>query len=174
MDVNYVTPEVKALIGTEAEMTAWDEVERGAIRRFVQAIMDPDPVYWDDDAAAGTRFGGVIAPPLFPLYNFRFPPSAPDALEPALTDPLYHGGSFLPRFGLPDVPGPERRLNGGNEIEFLAAARPGDRLHATSRIEDIFQKTGRSGPMVFVRMKIEIRNQKGELLLINRQTSIRR
>ncbi|MDA8051825.1 MAG: MaoC family dehydratase N-terminal domain-containing protein [Rhodospirillales bacterium] len=173
-EVNYVTPEVKALIGIEAEMAAWDAVERGTIRRFVQAVMDPDPVYWDDGEAAGTRFGGVIAPPLFPLYNFRFPPTAPDALMPALTDALYHGGSFLPRFGLPDVPGPERRLNGGNEIEFFAAAKPGDRLRARSRIEDIFQKAGRSGPMVFVRMMIEIRNQEGEILLINRQTSIRR
>jgi acyl dehydratase len=174
MDVNYVTPEVKALIGTEAEMPAWDAVERGAIRRFVQAVMDPDPIYWDDQEAADAPYGGVIAPPLFPLYNFRFPPTIPDQLEGALSDPLFHGGSFLPRFGLPDVPGPERRLNGGNEIEFLAAARPGDRLRATSLIEDIFQKAGRSGQMVFVRMKITICNQDGQVLLINRQTSIRR
>jgi len=174
MDVNYITPEVKALIGTEAESAAWDAVERGAIRRFVQAVMDLDPIYWDDDEAAASPYGGVIAPPLFPLYNFRFPPTQPDPLEGAFTDPVFHGGSFLPRFGLPDVPGPERRLNGGNEIEFLSAARPDDRLRATSRIDDIFQKTGRSGPMVFVRMKITIRNQDGEILLINQQTSIRR
>ena len=174
MDVTYITPEVKALIGTEAEMDAWDSVERGAIRRFVQAVMDPDPIYWDDAEGAASPFGSVIAPPLFPLYNFRFPPNQPDQLAPAFTDPLFHGGSFLPRFGLPDVPGPERRLNGGNEIEFLFAAKPGDKLHATSRIDDIFEKLGRSGPMVFVRMKITIRNQDGEILLINYQTSIRR
>jgi acyl dehydratase len=174
MSDTYLTPEIKALIGTSVHMSAWDAVERGAIRRFIQAIMDLDPVYWDDEEATTTPFGGVVAPPLFPLYNFRFPPTIPDQLEGALTDPMFHGGSFLPRFGLPDVPGPERRLNGGNEIEFLAAARPGDRLDATSEIEDIFEKEGRSGRMVFVRMKITIRNQNGQVLLINRQTSIRR
>jgi acyl dehydratase len=174
VEVNYVTPEVRALIGAEAEMTAWDAVERGAVRRFVQAIMDPDPVYWDDRAAGETRYGGVVAPPFYPLYNFRYPPTLPDPLQEACTDPHFHGGSFLPRFGLPDVPGPERRLNGGNEIEFFALARPGDRLTAKSSIEDIFQKTGRSGPMVFVKMRIAISNQDGQVLLINRQTSIRR
>ncbi len=174
MPNTWVTPEVLALIGSEADMDAWDAVERGAIRRFIQAVMDTDPIYWDDEEAGHTRYGGMVAPPLFPLYNFRFPPSMPDQLDEAFTDPNHHGGSFLPRFGLPDVHGPERRLNGGNEIEFLACARPGDRLHAKSRIEDIFEKQGRAGPMLFVRMQIAITNQEGQVLLINRQTSIRR
>jgi len=116
----------------------------------------------------------VVAPPFYPMYGFRFQPDRPDALAPAATDPDFHGGTFLPRFGLPDVPGPERRLNGGNEIEFYALARPGDRLTAKSRIEDVFQKQGRQGPMVFVNMHIAIYNQDGQLLLLNRQTSIRR
>lgn len=174
METNYVTDEVRKLIGREAEVTAWDPVERGAVRRFVQAIMDPDPVYWSDELAEDTRYGGVVAPPFYPMYGFRFPPDQPDALAPAADDPDFHGGTFLPRFGLPDVPGPERRLNGGNEIEFFALAKPGDRLTAKSRIEDVFQKQGRQGPMVFVRMHIAIYNQDGQLLLLNRQTSIRR
>ncbi len=172
---DYITPEIKALIGTEAEMEAWDEVERGAIRRFVQAVMDPDPVYWDDAYAATTRYGGVVAPPMYPMYAFRFPPNAPDPLDAAVHDPHYHGGSFMPRFGLPEPPVPLHRvLNGGNDVECLALARPGDRLRAKSMIEDIYQKNGRSGPMVFIRMKIVISNQNGQVLLINRQTSIRR
>jgi len=175
MEPNYITPEVKALIGASAEMHAWDEVERGALRRFVQAVMDVDPIYWDDEYAAATKYGGVVAPPLYPLYGFRYPPNMPDALEGALTDPHYHGSSFLPRFGLPDVPVPLYRiLNGGNDIEFFALARPGDRLTAVSTIEDIYQKSGRSGVMVFVCMKFVITNQRGEVLLINRQRSIRR
>jgi len=174
MPDTWITQEVLALIGTEADADAWDAVERGEIRRFIQSVMDADPIYWDDAEAATTRYGGVVAPPLFPLYNFRFPPNLPDQLDEALTDPQNHGGSFLPRFGLPDVHGPERRLNGGSDIEFLACARPGDRLHAKSRIEDIFEKHGRSGLMLFVRIRITIANQDGQVLLINRQTSIRR
>lgn len=174
MDQTYVTDEIRKLIGVEAEVTAWDPVERGAVRRFVQAIMDPDPVYWSDEMADRTRYRGIVAPPFYPMYGFRFPPDQPDALAPTDTDPHFHGGTFLPRFGLPDVPGPERRLNGGNEIEFYGLAKLGDRLTAKSRIEDVFQKQGRQGPMVFVRIHIAIYNQDGQLLLLNRQTSIRR
>ncbi|HYM90218.1 MAG TPA: MaoC family dehydratase N-terminal domain-containing protein [bacterium] len=172
---DYITPDIKALIGREAQMEAWDEVERGAIRRFVQAVMDPDPVYWDDGYAAKTRYRGVVAPPMYPMYAFRFPPNAADPLDAACNNPHFHGGSFMPRFGLPEPPVPlQRVLNGGNDVEFLALARPGDRLRAKSTIEDIYQKNGRNGPMVFIRMKIVITNQDGHVLLINRQTSIRR
>ncbi len=172
---DYITPEIRALIGARAEMEAWDEVERGAIRRFVQAVMDPDPVYWDEEYARTTRYGGVVAPPMYPMYGFRFPPNTPDPLDEARHNPHCHGGSFMPRFGLPEPPVPlQRVLNGGNDVEFLALDRPGDRLRAHSMIEDIYQKNGRSGPMVFIRMKIVISNQHGQVLLVNRQTSIRR
>ncbi len=175
MEKNYITPEIKALIGTEAEVDAWDEVERGAVRRFVQSIMDPDPIYWDDAMAKKTRFGGVVTPYLYPLYAFRNPPNLPDPLDDAIGNPHFHGGSFIPRFGLPEIPVPlQRVLNGGNEIEFFSFARPGDRLTAKSRLEDVVQKQGKQGPMLFVKMKISILNQHGEMLLINRQTSIRR
>lgn len=172
---NYVTDDVKALVGAGSDIESWDAVERGAIRRFVQAIMDPDPIYWDDRYAAETRYAGVVSPPMYPMYAFRFPANAPDPLDAAHETAHYHGGSFLPLFGLPEPNLPLKRvLNGGNEIEFFALARPGDRLRASSMIEDIYQKNGRQGPMVFIRMKFTITNQDGVVLLVNRQTSIRR
>jgi len=80
---DYITPDIKALIGREAQIEAWDEVERVAIRRLVQAVMNPDPVYWDDGYAAKTRYRGVVAPPMYPMYAFRFPPNAADPLDAA-------------------------------------------------------------------------------------------
>ena len=41
-------------------------VERGAVRRFAEAIADPSPLYLDDEAAARSRYGRIIAPPTFP------------------------------------------------------------------------------------------------------------
>ncbi len=172
---NYVTPELQALIGKEFSMDAWDAVERSAIRRFVQAVMDPDPVYWDDAAGVERGYGGTVAPPMFPFYGFRCPPNYPDPLNEAIKDAHFHGSSFLPRFGLPEPPIPLKRLlNGGNDLEFIADARAGDRLRAKSKIEDIYQREGRSGPLVFVKMNITISNQDGQVLMINRQTEIRR
>ena len=60
----YVTDEVRKQIGMQSEARLV-EVERGAIRRFAEAIGDPNPLYNDEAAARKTRFGGMIAPPTF-------------------------------------------------------------------------------------------------------------
>ena len=61
-----LTPEVKAVIGATAEKIEasfpWG-IEREGLRIFTQAIMDPDPRYWDDEFAKTTKFGGIITPP---------------------------------------------------------------------------------------------------------------
>jgi acyl dehydratase len=172
---DYITAEVKAVIGAEGEVIAWDSVEAGAIRRFIQAIMDPDPIYWDTNVAS-ERFGGVVAPPLYPMYAFRTPPNAPDPLDEAIRNPRYHGASsFMAALGLPELPIPLAGiLNGGSDVEFFALAGVADRLTLRSMIEDIYQKSGRSGPLIFVRIRLEVRNQKGTVLLVNRQTIIYR
>ncbi len=41
-------------------------VEREAVRLFAEAIADPSPLYVDDEAAARSRYGRIIAPPTFP------------------------------------------------------------------------------------------------------------
>ncbi len=41
-------------------------VERGAVRRFAEAIADPSPLYVDEGAAARSRYGRIVAPPTFP------------------------------------------------------------------------------------------------------------
>lgn len=40
-----------------------EEATRGAIRRFVDGIGDPNPLWRDEDYAKKTRFGSIIAPP---------------------------------------------------------------------------------------------------------------
>ena len=41
-------------------------VEREAVRKFAEAIDDPNPLYVDEEAAKASRYGGLIAPPTFP------------------------------------------------------------------------------------------------------------
>src|SRR5215510_7850660 len=86
MDGSYITLEIKALIGMEGEpQTACEPVERSEVRRFAQAVMDDDPIFWDDTYARNTRYGAVVAPPLFPLFAHRRSPQAPDPLDTAAT-----------------------------------------------------------------------------------------
>jgi 3-methylfumaryl-CoA hydratase len=59
-------------------------------------------------------------------------------------------GGFLPPVALP------RRMWAGGRLQFLAPLHIGDAVRRTSRIADISSKQGRSGPLVFVRVRHEI------------------
>lgn len=174
---NYITDEVKALIGFESEWeVACDVVERGQIRRHAQGIMDKDPSYYDDKYAAGTKFGGVVAPPLFPMHAVtRVGPNLPDPFEGAANDPDFDG---VPRSLMKTwVPLPiplKRILNGGNQVELYQNAKPGERVKARSKYTDIYQKDGKSGPMVFWFIEITYTNESEELLMKATMTRIMR
>ena len=57
---------LRAKIGEEWEPRVY-EVEKGMIRRFVQAIDDPNPLWQDEEYANKSKYGGIIAPPTFVL-----------------------------------------------------------------------------------------------------------
>jgi acyl dehydratase len=172
----YITDEVRALIGRESEpVTAWEAVEPGAVRRFTQAIMDNDPVYWDADAAADSRYGAPSAPPLYPSFAFRRLPGTPDPLDQARDNRDFDGIGSAGGGRLPVIPGlPVRTLNGGVEAEFFALARHGDRITAQSRYADIYEREGRTGKMVFIVTETTYTNQDGQVLAKIRNTGIRR
>lgn len=41
------------------------EVEKGAIRRFAEALGETNPIYFDDSAARAAGYRAVVAPPVF-------------------------------------------------------------------------------------------------------------
>lgn len=65
----------RSLIGAWAEPFVV-EVEKGAIRRFADAIGDPNPIYRDEEHARRHGYAGILAPPTFPI-SFR-PPTEPE------------------------------------------------------------------------------------------------
>lgn len=60
-------------------------------------------------------------------------------------------GGFLPPVPLP------RRMWAGSQFEFHRPLRIGDGVTRTSTIHDVTEKTGRTGPLVFVKVRHEIR-----------------
>ena len=171
--MSLLAPAVKACVGMESpEVYACDPVEKGAVRRFAQAIMDDDPRY----GAAGTDEGGEsLAPPLFPAFMFRRPLGTPDPLSARAADPNFDGLSLAIITGLPDVPlGSLGLLNGGAEIEFYRHARHGERVKQRSRYADIYERESKKGPMVFVVTETDYSSSEGQLLLRIRQVNIRR
>ncbi|MDR3400079.1 MAG: MaoC family dehydratase N-terminal domain-containing protein [Pandoraea sp.] len=65
----------RSLIGTSAAPFVV-EVERGAIRKFADAIGDASPLYRDEAFARRHGFAGIVAPPTFPTC-FRAPQDPP-------------------------------------------------------------------------------------------------
>jgi len=171
-----LTEALKSYIGVQTEIrTASEPVERGAVRRHAQAIQDEDPIFWEA-CPNNARFGGPVAPPLYPTHMFRRAFGEPDPLQERARDPDYDGLDSGVSGGLPELE-PIKHLallNGGSEIEFFRYARHGERVNMRSRYTDIVERESSKGPMIIVTIETEYRNGDGELLLTTRRTLIRR
>ena len=180
-----LTPAVKAVIGATAEKIEaslpWG-IEREGLRIFTQAIMDPDPRYWDDEFAKTTKFGQVITPPIYCTYlGRRARPGSEDPITRAFAENPNSdgiGGVRTPetRGGLPDVPTHLKRvLNAGNEIELRQYPKIGDRIFSQAKYADIKERVGKDGSqMLIVSTETVYTNQNGEVLCILRASGIRR
>ncbi len=162
--VSLITDEVRSWIGRETE--PWTvEVTPRDIKRFAVATDDLNPLYYDKEYAQKSRYGGLIAPPLFYMVPLT-DPMPESALRP---DGLPYEG----KFPIPPTPLP-RLVDGGTEIEFFVPIRVGDTLTGRSKIVDIYQKEGRTGPLIFVVRETTYTNQKGEVVLTEKSTTILR
>ena len=184
---NPLTDDVKAMIGVSAEKIEasppWG-IEREGLRIFTNAIMDPDPRYWDDDFAKTTKFGGVIAPPIYCSYIGRKTlAGTDDPITRAFTENPNSDGIGGVREGrsdqkgqLPPVPTPLKRiLNAGNEIEVRCYPKLGDHIYSQARYSDIKGRITKDGtPMLVVTTENTFTNQNGDVLCVLRQSSIRR
>ena len=179
-----LTAEVKAIIGTTAERieasSSWG-IEREGLRRFTQAIMDPDPLYWDDEYAKTTRYGQVITPPIYCSYLARrAQPGEEDSVTLAFKENPNSdgiGGIVGTKKGsLPPIPTPLKRiLNAGNEIELRQYPKLGDRIFSQARYHSIKESVGKDGTrMLVVTTENIYTNQNDEVLCILRASGIRR
>jgi hypothetical protein len=68
--MSLITEEMQALIGVPGpKLTAPSPLGPDELRRFVQGVMEGNPVHWDPQAAAASRYGEVVATPLFPMHS---------------------------------------------------------------------------------------------------------
>ena len=88
--------------------------------------------------------------PLFPLWHWLYflPQHRQSEIGP---DGHAKRGGFLPPVPLP------RRMWAGSQFEFRAPVRVGDAVERSSTIADVTTKEGRSGKLVFVKVRHELR-----------------
>lgn len=160
---------VTKFIGTSSGTTVF-VVEKGAIKKFADAVDDPNPLYWDEEYARNSRYGSHIAPPGF----FGWPVHLAKG-QTFLRSETQQGtesekkGELTVELAKAGYP---RNLDGGIEYEFFAPVRAGDILSASSRIKDIIEKEGATGTLIFVTTETTYTNQNGVLVTQARSTAI--
>lgn len=125
------------------------------IARFARATGETNPIHYDPATARASGFADVVAPTMFP-YVIRMHASTlvpPDQLEP--------DGS--PSAEVPPLP-TRRAMAGETSIELGAYVVAGDVITVSKRLADMYEKEGRSGPLVFVQMEYEFTNQDGDMV----------
>jgi acyl dehydratase len=140
----------RSLIGRESEPVA-QEVERSAIRRFAEALGDPNPIYQDEAAARAAGYTALVAPPTF-------------AVALAANDRFRHSLDL----------GTRSILHSEQQIEYARPLVAGDRLTVVSRVADVQERPGASGPMDVLVLEDEARDDKGEWVFRSRATLILR
>lgn len=168
--------EIRGYIGMQTEVQlACDPVERGAVRRYAQAIMDIDPIYMDEQALRGTRYAKPVAPPLFPNAMLRLPYGGRDLVQERAADPDFDGAVGSSTLGLPPLPLVNSPLlNGGSEVELFRFAEHGEQIWLQSRYLDIYEKETSKGVMLFVVIETDFLDRDRKLVMRFRKTQIRR
>ena len=128
-------------------------VERGKIKEFARAIGDLNPFYLDDRVGAASAWGDVIAPPTFAV-TFR--------------DERADAGALLRDLGV-DI---SRVLHGEQEFEIARQLTPGETYLCRTKVVDIYEKTGKSGPMAFVVRETAITDRANEVVATLRHVTV--
>lgn len=148
-------------------------VEGSHIMMFARAIGDKNPIYHDEDAAAKTEPGGIIAPPTFAQASAQFDPDY--FLRPKIDEPWF--GSAKEATGVKKSEGGGGGGGGGlhaeQHFEYHRHLRPGDVLTAVTKQGKTWEKEGRrSGKLKFSESVTEYRDQNGELVITARGVGV--
>ena len=151
---SLITPEMQQDIGV-----AWEpyvqEIDAHRIRKFVEAVGDPNPLWQDETMAKEASYGGIIAPPTFHVA----------------LDPFWRDGEPVPRWGL--AAEEKTSVHGGDEVEYFRPIRPGDTITAIARIVELVERQGRQGRLLFIVREVTYENQSHEIVAKSRSSSIK-
>jgi len=146
--------EISRLIGKSTGVAIY-EVEKGAIRRFADAVGDVNPLYQDNEFARESGYGTIIAPPGF--FGWPVKTNTGSALlvdfPPELVQALENAGYPL-----------SSALDAGIEYEYFLPVKAGDVLSVVSVVRNLRE---RGGKMVFFTMETVYTNQAGDKVAIS-------
>lgn len=136
----------KNAIGRSSPPTL-NDVEKGAIRRFAEALGDYNPIYYDEDYARASGYPTVVAPPTFPA-SFHSSADLREMLGVGIKSLVQTEQSF----------------------EYERPILAGDRIYVTTKVVDVLEKPGPSGRVDVAVIDDEGRDDEGNLVFRARRT----
>ena len=124
-----------------------NEVERGAIRRFAEAIGETNPIYFEEAAARAAGYRSVVAPPTFPT-TLR---AASDLREGLLLSQGKH------------------LLQAEQSFEYARPIVAGDKLTVRSKVVEVSQRNTPSGLTDVVVIEDEGKDETSAVVYRSRQ-----
>lgn len=138
----------QSMIGLRSKpYTAVAEKEKA--RQFAEAIGDLNPLYKDEGYASQTVYGETTIPPTFLIA-------------------LGNNAELPIRL---DV---RRMLHGEQAFIYHRPVRYGEKLECTMSVADIYEKDGKSGPMQFLVLDTEMKDENGQLVAVSKNTIVYR
>ena len=141
----------KALIGKETPTVVAEVLAEETIP-FAKALGDLNPLYVDEEAAKKSRYGGLLAPPTFPVTL------AAGNMDPDLFFEL--GLNFA------------SIVHGEQEFEYFKPLKVGQKIRIEGRVADITEKQGRSGILDVVVLETTGYDEAGDKAYIARMTLV--
>jgi hypothetical protein len=153
MPSQLLTPELESLKGREEFFQGKERIEVSSVRRYMQAIKAPDIPSAEEDIS----WENIHIPftYLFDVSINIFEKTGPD-------------GRSLGRFTIPGL----HAIRGGNEYTLNRSPQIGDLVSLKRKIIDVYEKKGKSGPILFVEFEYTYSNQDGITLGVAHETML--
>ena len=133
-------------VGERSEAVS-NVVEKDAVRKFAEAIGDPNPLYVDEEAAKASRYGRLLAPPTFPR-TFEY-----GEVE-GMGDP---GQGFI---------------HGEHRIRYERPLFVGEEVSCYAEVKDYYEKEGDEGTLGFLISERVGESPEGELIFTMLDTAV--
>lgn len=126
-----------------------NEVEKGAIRKFAEAVGDYNPIYYDEEYARASGYPTIVAPPTFPA-SFHSAADLRELLGVSIKSLLHAEQSF----------------------EYDRPIFAGDRIFVATRVADVMERTGPAGKMDVAVIEDEGRDEEGNVVFRAKRTLV--
>ena len=161
-DQSLITEEARAMIGQPLGDPVSRQIIRKDVERYAYAVGDENPLYFDPAYARSAGYRDTIVPPMF-VETFR---RSPEPLSALREDGLSKSRQS------PIPLRVNRVMAGGEKMEYLHPIYPGDTITGITRLIDLNEKTGKSGPFVIITRETTYTNQNGVVVMKNRNSSV--